>query len=428
MDYEKKYNEALNQAKFYHGNCPSEPERKKLEKMFPELAESEDERIRKIIRLALIASEDELSDFYKVHKIHRKECTDWLEKQKEQKRSLNFDVISSWLRDHVSRYVNSEYNEFHHCVEYDGTINVERLIADLKVAVDGGAFDVHKQKEQKPVKLNDDTEVGLDRALQIVKDAKGNLRGYQSDDGIYECCHAIQTLENILKNGIEQKPVHTAKEMWKEMRLEVYAQASGNRHEPNYSDDSTKMFSLCDIDEIFEKIGNSTVGSQPAEWSEDIIRKAVKEVGLTQHQINWFKSNVFPPKQEWSEEDSLHLKNAILSAEKEWGNESCTATWLKSLPERFSPQPKQEWSEEDEKIRQSIIKDIEFDRNYTFAETGKVIEKYNEQITWLKSLRLRPSWKPSEEQMEVLERAIVKMHTPEDIPVLAELRDNLKKL
>ena len=53
----------------------------------------------------------------------------------------------------------------------------------------------------------------------------------------------------------EQKPVQTAKEMWKEMRLEVYAQASGNRHEPNYSDDSTKMFSLCDIDEIFEKIG-----------------------------------------------------------------------------------------------------------------------------------------------------------------------------
>ena len=63
-----------------------------------------------------------------------------------------------------------------------------------------------EQKEQKPVKLNDDTEVGLDRALQIVKAAKGNLHGYQSDDGIYECCHAIQTLERILKNGIEQQP------------------------------------------------------------------------------------------------------------------------------------------------------------------------------------------------------------------------------
>lgn len=43
-------------------------------------------------------------------------------------------------------------------------------------------------------------------------------------------------------------------ETWKDMRLEVYQQASGNRHEPNYSDDSTKMFSLNDIDEIIEKM------------------------------------------------------------------------------------------------------------------------------------------------------------------------------
>lgn len=71
---------------------------------------------------------------------------------------------------------------------------------------------LEKQKEQKPVKLNDDTEVGLDRALQIVKDAKGNLYNYQSDDGIYECCHAIQTLERILKSGIEQRPAEWSEE------------------------------------------------------------------------------------------------------------------------------------------------------------------------------------------------------------------------
>ena len=91
-----------------------------------------------------------------------------------------------------------------------------------------------------------------------------------------ECVHSdiIRDYERdecvaYLEKQKEQKPVHTAKEAWKEMRLEVYAQASGNRHEPNYSNDSTKMFSLCDIDEIFEKIGNSTIGSQPAEWSEE---------------------------------------------------------------------------------------------------------------------------------------------------------------
>lgn len=50
----------------------------------------------------------------------------------------------------------------------------------------------------------------------------------------------------------------SALEVWKDMRLEVYQQASGNRHEPNYSDDTTKMFSLNDIDEIIEKISEQT--------------------------------------------------------------------------------------------------------------------------------------------------------------------------
>ena len=98
----------------------------------------------------------------------------------------------------------------------------------------------------------------------------------------------------------EQKPVHTAKEVWKEMRLEVYAQASGNRHEPNYSDDSTKMFSLCDIDEIFEKIGDSTVSSQPAEWSEkdehmkDTLEYEMRSSYFSPNLINWTLSHLQP--------------------------------------------------------------------------------------------------------------------------------------
>lgn len=77
--------------------------------------------------------------------------------------------------------------------------------------------------------------------------------------------------------GKEQKPL---KEIWKEMRFEIYAQAFGNRHVPNPSDDSSKMFSLCDIDEIFEKIGNSTVEKQPFEetptynWKESLLEWA----------------------------------------------------------------------------------------------------------------------------------------------------------
>ena len=53
---------------------------------------------------------------------------------------------------------------------------------------------------------------------------------------------------------------------------------------------------------------------------------------------------------EWSEKDKLHLNNAILATMSDWGVDSDTSRWLKSLPERFSLQPKQEWSEDDEKM------------------------------------------------------------------------------
>ena len=113
MDYEKKYKEALEQAKFYHGNCPSEPERKKLEKIFPELKESEDERVRKWIyslveNLGYPADEDVEKELEEMQPL----ALAYLEKQKEQKpedereyvRTLK-SLISDFLRgkDHIDR-------------------------------------------------------------------------------------------------------------------------------------------------------------------------------------------------------------------------------------------------------------------------------------------------------------------------------------
>lgn len=50
---------------------------------------------------------------------------------------------------------------------------------------------------------------------------------------------------------------------------------------------------------------------KPTEWSEDIIRKAIKEVGLTQHQIDWLKS--LSPQSHWkpSEEQMKALEAAF---------------------------------------------------------------------------------------------------------------------
>ena len=85
-----------------------------------------------------------------------------------------------------------------------------------------------------------------------------------------------------------------------------------------------------------EKYGQP-LEQEPAEWSEDIIRKAVKEVGLTQHQIDWFKTNVFPPEREWSEGDDKLLNYAISMTDD---------TQVKRFLESLRNQPKQEWSED----------------------------------------------------------------------------------
>jgi len=80
---------------------------------------------------------------------------------------------------------------------------------------------------------------------------------------------------------------------------------------------------------------------------------------------------------DWSEEDKMHLANAILAAEKEWGIDSCTANFLKSL----RPQPHTVSIKNATKFG-----NLEYERG---VKDGIQNEK-NRQ------------WKPSEEQMDAL--------------------------
>ena len=92
----------------------------------------------------------------------------------------------------------------------------------------------------------------------------------------------------------------------------------------------------------------------------------------------------------------------------------------------YSTRPKQDWSEEDEKILQSLLRDYEYAIQSSGSVWGKDFEK---KYFWLKSLR--PSWKPSEEQMAVLLSAEVLMIAgdyPESARILAELYIELKRL
>ena len=76
-----------------------------------------------------------------------------------------------------------------------------------------------------------------------------------------------------------------------------------------------------------------------------------------------------------------------------------TISWIKSLKDRV--QPKQEWSEEDEKCLTNAIdacKQIS-DEDYECSQG------YIDAINWLKSLKDRYTWKPSDEHYELEEFA-----------------------
>lgn len=83
MNYEQKYNEALERANVAHKD-EDKHLKATLERIFPELKESEDERIRKnLIELFHdTVSNDEIFSDYGLDKT---EVLDWLETQGEQK-------------------------------------------------------------------------------------------------------------------------------------------------------------------------------------------------------------------------------------------------------------------------------------------------------------------------------------------------------
>ena len=106
----------------------------------------------------------------------------------------------------------------------------------------------------------------------------------------------------------------------------------------------------------------------------------------------------------WSEEDEKMFECALNMIE--WygvvdeDKSKPVSDWLKSLKDRVQPQPKREWSEEDEKNLNwltTVCERIHYKNDPQVAPECALILK-----DWLKSLKERYTWKPSDEQMAAL--------------------------
>lgn len=105
-------------------------------------------------------------------------------------------------------------------------------------------------------------------------------------------------------------------------------------------------------------------------------------------------------------------------------------SWLKTFKDRVQSQSKRGWSEEDEKRRENVMRLIEEANNMYIKEWGS--SPFSADILWLKSLKDRHIWKPSDEQIYNMEAAIRAIKYGENVtaygPILEEILDDLKKI
>ena len=194
----------------------------------------------------------------------------------------------------------------------------------------------------------------------------------------------------------------------------------------------------------------------------DFIRNSgggIVDTAYYQQIYDWLdRRHVEQKPAEWSEEDEERIQSILFSigyCKDEYPNKkdySKDIDWLKSL----RPQPKKglhpgsirkvdnpmkwmeedekereqklvAWSEEDERMLSRCVKSIESSKQFADSDTFKKAK--DNEIDWLK--HLRPSWKPSEEQMNALNFAIthfVHYTNYKNLTELRELYDDLLKL
>ena len=111
---------------------------------------------------------------------------------------------------------------------------------------------------------------------------------------------------------------------------------------------------------------------------------------------------------EWSEEDDNCLSTIIAEFSKCAGKSVSKDEWMRcndflnSLKERVQPQQKQEWSAEDERIFHALTRALARISVNTRTDSTSVNYSFFTEINWLRALKDRFIWKPSEEQMHYL--------------------------
>lgn len=327
MDYEKKYKEALERARQIHNEDRAQCA-DVMVKVFPELAESEDERIRKRL-IEYFGDEGEWSDG-----ISYKEVRAWLEKQKI-KYPVEGDFPYTNPSDNLLGEIDNIWNKLSCNNEFTATKDGFREVI---------LHFVNYLDKQKPSDKVEPITEGLKAEFQkqvscLISSAKNNEYDYNSDYVKYVSQSLLEYAQHELKS---------------------------------------------------------------VEWSE-------KDEGM----LNSIIDDVTPlgecPDYPNEEERKYYYEGQN------------KVNWLKSLKDRCMPQPKQEWSDYDNKCLATIIAGLSTCAGKTLSK-----DEWSRCNDWLNNLYPQSHWKPTEKQLNSLERVL---HYYGDVnPIATEVKYLLEQL
>lgn len=441
IDYEKEYTEALERAKRLRDSKYQTMNAKRVaEEIFPVLAESEDERMRKAALEGIEYLERDCG-WDVIGDIDILDVKEYLEKQKESlhiqescKENANFftdackDVIVA-----IEKYLDwlTGYPDY----APKGKYSLRDMLYCLSV--------LEKQKEQipytdfviKPHKGDDTNPYDMSASEAQEYTIKRGFGIPLIDSEVYvDERHIIQTIGNILRWADEhpkkQKPIMESKRL----ANEVIKYLTKCGYSPVLKDDSKKEHFHIDIprhkDDFWQseeyKHCHSVLGEYYMEGDYG---------GDTYTLYIWREKKEQKPA--WSEEDESFLDSIedAISSYYDLNHAPQYHYWLEEKLKSLRSQSKVEWSEVDEAMLDSIISVVE-DWENEQSEKEKEYYGATSKSDWLKSLHpplkdremklkilkylstrcsslefeevedylnnLRPSWKPSGEQMEYL--------------------------
>ena len=364
----KAYDEAIRKAKIILGCCNSASiiTKHTIYDIFPELAESEDEQIRKEIISAL-----KNANYKGVYNKHLA----WLEKQNEQKDSFVDFKAKDW---YVSK-VDGKIHNIYHSVD---KIEPKFKVGDWVVQENIGTYKVVEVCESWYEVIdsqNNHYSIGFDKEymchLWTIQDAK---------DGDVLINNTIVLIVDHF-GTFENRPIIYSWYFADSNKFYGMGPSEPDRWEVEGFLPATKE----QRDLLFQKM-------KAAGYEWDAEKKELKKIEENKGNLGGISPN-------WSEEDKDFMYDTLsnLTELKDrygegYGNVGGCIDWLKSLKGRV--QPKQEWGEEDEtglgdalwaiKQARTIAKDENDMGNLWYAEK------------WLKSLRPQNTWKPSDDEIE----------------------------